>query len=202
MTALKRSIGILGGSFDPVHNGHLSIAESFENSGLIDELWVLLTPDPPHKKGKPQAAFQSRLKMLRAAFSGYDNIKVSDIEQQLTKPSYTIQTLRYMKDKYPDYSFYLCIGGDSLQNFKKWKEWQTILNYCDLLVAQRPSVDTKNIDPSLRDHIHFVDHEPVHISSTMIRNAIANGDDILDFVPLSVKQIIASKQLYREINDE
>jgi nicotinate-nucleotide adenylyltransferase len=201
MTALQKSIGILGGSFDPVHKGHLSIAESFLNSDLIDELWVLLAPDPPHKTGQMQADFQHRLHMLQAAFSDFDNIKISDLEQHLPKPSYTIQTFRFLKEKYPDYTFYLCIGEDSLRDFKKWKEWQNILNYCDLLVAQRPTVYLEDMVPSLRDHIHFVDHDPIQISSTEVREAVSEGREISTFVPSSVKEIIETEKLYKNIND-
>lgn len=202
MTALKKSIGILGGSFDPVHKGHLTIAESFLGSNIIDELWVLLTPDPPHKTGQAQVGFQTRLKMLQAAFTDMDHVTISDLEHRLPKPSYTIQTLRYLKEEYPHYTFYLCIGGDSLQNFKQWKEWKQILNYCDLLVAERPSSYVKNIDPELKEHIHWVDHVPVQVSSTMVRNAIATEKDISGLVPLSVKQIIETENLYKNTYDE
>lgn len=198
MTAPQKSIGILGGSFDPVHNGHVAIAKSFLGSDLIDELWVLLAPDPPHKTGRAQTDYQLRLKMLQAVFKDFDEVKVSDLEKQLPQPSYTIQTLQHLENKYPNSTFYLCIGGDSLRDFKKWKDWQKILEYSDLLVAQRPSADTKNIDKSLRDHVHFVDHDPIQVSSTMVRNAVADGNDISGLVPLSVKNIIDKEQLYRE----
>ncbi|WP_445665040.1 nicotinate (nicotinamide) nucleotide adenylyltransferase [Fodinibius sp. AD559] len=198
MSAQQKSIGLLGGSFDPVHNGHLSIAESFLDSDLLDELWVLLTPDPPHKTDQAQADYQLRLEMLQAAFEDFDDVKVSNLEKKLPQPSYTIQTLEYLKDQHPDYAFYLCIGGDSLRDFKNWKDWQKILDHTDLLVAQRPSSDTQKIDKFLKDHVHFINHEPIQISSTVIRNAVANGDDISDLVPLSVKNIIDNKQLYRE----
>ncbi|MDZ7660232.1 nicotinate (nicotinamide) nucleotide adenylyltransferase [Fodinibius sp.] len=202
MSSQQTSIGLLGGSFDPVHNGHLSIAESFLESDLLDELWILLTPDPPHKIDRAQADYQLRLEMLQAAFKDFDNVNVSDIEKQLPQPSYTIQTLEYLKDQYPDNTFYLCIGGDSLRDFKQWKNWSKILDHTDLLVAQRPSTDNNKIDNFLKDHVHYVDHDPIKISSTTIRDAVANGDDISGLVPSSVKGIIENEQLYRESNDE
>jgi nicotinate-nucleotide adenylyltransferase len=202
MAVQHSSIGLLGGSFDPVHNGHLSIAKSFLGSDLLDELWILLTPDPPHKADRPQADYQLRLEMLQFAFSDFDNIKVSDIEKQLPQPSYTIQTLKYLKEQYPEQTFYLCIGGDSLQDFKKWKDWQEILDYTDLLVARRPNMSINKIDKILRNDVHFVDHEPIEVSSTMIRDAVASGDDISGLVPSSVKHIIDNKQLYRDKIDE
>lgn len=198
MTAPQKSIGILGGSFDPVHNGHVAIARSFLGSDLIDELWVLLAPDPPHKTGRAQADFQLRLEMLQAVFKDFDEVKVSDLEKQLPQPSYTIQTLEHLESKYPNNTFYLCIGGDSLRDFKNWKDWQKILGHADLLVAQRPSVNTKTINKSIRGHVHFVDHDPIQVSSTIVRHAVADGDDISGLVPSSVKNIIEKEQLYRE----
>lgn len=202
MSAQQKSIGLLGGSFDPVHYGHLYIAESFLDSDLLDELWVLLAPDPPHKTSQVQANYQVRMKMLQAAFKDFDRVEVSNLEKQLPQPSYTIQTLEFLKDKYPDYTFYLCIGEDSLRDFKKWKDWQNILCHSDLLVAQRPSADTKNIDNLIRKHLHFIDHEPIQVSSTSIRNAVADGEDISGLVPSTVKNIIENEQLYMEKNDE
>lgn len=202
MTALQKSIGILGGSFDPVHNGHLSIAKSFLDSDLIDELWVLLAPDPPHKTGQTQTDYRLRFEMLQATFKNFEAVKVSDLEKQLPQPSYTIQTLECLVQKYPEYTFRLCVGGDSLRDFKKWKDWQKILDYADLLVARRPSADIENIDEDLKDHLHFIDHEPVQISSTMIRNTVANGYDISGLVPSSVKKIIDNENLYRQKHDE
>jgi len=202
MSVQQKRIGLLGGSFDPVHNGHISIAKSFLQSDLLDELWVLLTPDPPHKTGQAQAAFQSRLKMLQTAFNDFDDVKISDVEKQLSHPSYTIQTLEHLKAEYPESTFYLCIGGDSLKHFKQWKDWQQIIQYADLLVAKRPATDNKKIDTILKDHVHFVDHEPVDISSTTIRDAIASGDDVSALIPSSVKKIIDSQKLYKSNNDE
>ncbi|PAU93795.1 nicotinate (nicotinamide) nucleotide adenylyltransferase [Aliifodinibius salipaludis] len=197
MTALEKSIGILGGSFDPVHNGHLSIAQSFLDSDLIDQLWVLLAPDPPHKTGRTQTNYQLRFEMLQAAFKNFNGVKVSDLEKKLPQPSFTIQTLEYLEENYPEYTFRLCIGGDSLRDFKKWKDWQKILDHANLLVARRPSADIKNIDENIKNHLHFIDHEPVQISSTKIRDAVANGDDISGLVPSSVNKIIDNENLYR-----
>ncbi len=202
MSLQEKRIGILGGTFDPVHYGHISIAESFLDADILDELWILLTPDPPHKTEQAQADYQLRLKMLQEAFKGFDNVKVSDIEKQLPQPSYTIQTLEFLKSRYSGYTFYLCIGGDSLHNFKKWKDWEKILQICDLFVAQRPSTDTQAIDESIREHAHFADHEPIRVSSTMIRQAVAKGDDISELLPSSVKKIIDKEELYRVINHE
>lgn len=202
MSVQQKRIGLFGGSFDPVHNGHVAIAKSFLKSDILDELWVLLSPDPPHKTGQTQASFQSRLTMLHTAFKEFDDVKISDLEMQLPQPSYTIQTLEFLKEQYPNSIFYLCIGEDSLRDFKEWKDWRKILKHTDLLVAKRPATNIKEVDNILRNHVHFVDHEPIEVSSTMIRDAVASGDDISELIPSSIKTIIDNEKLYRGNNDE
>ena len=194
----QKGIGLLGGSFDPVHNAHLSIAKSFLDSGYLSELWVLLTPDPPHKPTASLADYEERLKMLNAAFDGEKHISVSDVERRLPSPSYTVQTLKYLTEKYPDQQFYLCIGQDSLADFKQWKNWEQILEYCQLLVARRPDNDTKSLDPGLASNLYFVDHQPIAVSSTQIREAVANGQDVSEFVPEEVARIIKQSNLYQK----
>lgn len=198
MNARIKRIGVLGGSFDPVHNGHLSIAKSFLQSDLIDELWILLTPNPPHKTDQALADYSHRLAMLRIAFEDFKNVRISDIEAHLPQPSYTIQTLKYLKQKYHDCEFYLCIGGDSLRDFTDWKNWEEIITLSELIVAQRPATKNSIPDNKLLGKIHFVDHEPVAISSTEIRERIKKGEDISEFVPKSILDIIQRKNLYRE----
>lgn len=192
----EQAIGLLGGTFDPVHNGHLSIAKSFLKSGFISELWILLTPDPPHKKENILNAYQERMEMLRAAFRSMDRVTISDLEESLPRPSYTIQTLEYLHEKYPQKTFYLCLGEDSVRNFKQWKDWEKILDYCELLVAQRPTADQLNPDSIIASKTHFVDHKPVETSSTEIRKRVSEGKDISNLVPDEVKQIIEQKNLY------
>lgn len=193
----NKSVGLLGGSFDPVHNGHIQIAKSFLQSNYITELWILLTPDPPHKTQKALADFQYRLQMLEEAFSDVEGIKISDLENNLPKPSYTIQTLQYLDDEFPTYTFYLCLGEDSLQEFDQWKDWRQIVHYCDLLVATRPSTEKKQPRSFLKNKLHFINHDPVAISSTSIRNKVAAKQDISGLVPDSVYQIIKKNNLYQ-----
>ncbi|MDZ7680315.1 MAG: nicotinate (nicotinamide) nucleotide adenylyltransferase [Fodinibius sp.] len=193
----EKGIGLLGGSFDPVHNGHLAIARSFLNSDYISKLWVLLTPDPPHKTDETLSDYDQRLTMLKAAFNHEDCVYVSDIERQLPRPSYTVKTLEYLTQQYPEQQFYLCIGQDSLANFKQWKSWKQILAYCNLLVARRPENNTGDLDPAISENTHFVHHQPVAISSTQIRQDIASGKNISKVVPDSVRRIIEQSNLYK-----
>ncbi len=198
MATLQKSIGLLGGSFNPVHNGHIAIVTSFLHSELIDELWILLTPDPPHKKEQTLADYFHRSAMLQAAFKGFENVKISDVEKNLPEPSYTIQTLEHLHKEYPNYNFYLCMGGDSLHDFTQWKDWQKILSYCDLIVARRPSADTALPANQMRDKVHFVDHEPIAVSSSAIRKRINEGKAISSLVPKSTEQYIKKHNLYHK----
>lgn len=197
MESSKQNVGLFGGSFDPVHNGHLSVAHSFLESAYISELWILLTPEPPHKVKKPTSEYSLRMEMLRAAFGSMDGVKISDVENKLPRPSYTIQTVKYLTEKYPDKKFSLCIGEDSLREFKDWKEWKKILQYCKLLVARRPSDKPLELDPIIAEKTHFVTHQPVEISSTCVRNKIKNGEEVANFIPEQVNQIIKEANLYK-----
>jgi len=193
-----QDIGLFGGSFDPVHNGHCAIAESFLKSEFISELWVLLTPDPPHKPERTFSDYHVRLKMLQAAFRGMSRVSVKDIEKDLPKPSYTLQTLQSLSRKQPDKNFYLCIGEDSLRDFKSWHKWQNILDYCELLVARRPvDIDKETIDEIIAQKTHYVSHQPVDISSTEIRKAVAEGNSISEWVPQAVEKLIKEHNLYK-----
>lgn len=196
MSTSQQAVGLLGGSFDPVHKGHIAIAESFLNSGIISKLWILLTPDPPHKTQQVLCDFEHRYKMLKKAFRDFDNVVIKDIENKLPKPSYTVRTLKHLAEKYPDHEFYLCMGEDSVADFTKWKDWKEILEYCELLVARRPTADAMELDPAVAGKTHFIDHEPIEMSSTDIRERVAEGKDISTFVPEQVEDIIHEANLY------
>jgi len=197
MNNARQSIGILGGSFDPVHNGHYAIAKSFVNSELVSELWILLTPDPPHKPHKELSDYNIRLKMLRTAFGDLDHIAIKDLEKDLPKPSYTVRTIKFLKEKYPEKDFYLCIGEDSLAQFKEWYNWREILENCELLVAHRPSNDVKNIDDIVLKKTHFISHNPVKVSSTEVRQRVLKGQSISGLVPQGVERLIKKYNLYK-----
>lgn len=199
MTPSKRVVGLLGGSFDPVHNGHISIAESFTASDYISELWILLTPESPHKRDQKQTTdYALRLKMLSLAFKNWEDIVICDIEKHLSPPYYTIQTLKYLKEQHADKKFYLCMGEDSLVNFHQWHRWKEILEYCDLLVAHRPSQQPKNVNPEIADQSHYIAHKPVDISSTQVREKKDSKSDISSLVPPAVAAVISQFELYRD----
>jgi len=192
---VKSRRGIFGGTFDPVHTGHIHSALSFLNSGLIDDLLVLLTPDPPHKDTSGRTPYHHRLEMLRLAFNGVHNVIVSDLETTLPQPSYTLQTVDYLTQANPDTLFYLCIGQDSLSAFHTWYKYEEILAKTDLLVAERPGYPTDQLAETIRESVIFVNHEPVDISSTRIRN---RSHAINYHTPQAVIDYILENQLYKK----
>lgn len=192
----KKSIGIFSGTFDPVHRGHEAAAASYLKSPLVDELWVLLTPQPPNKKERKLTSYNHRMNMLEIAFRGAENIVVSDLEQSLPTPSYTVQTVGHIRNEYPSYKLFLCIGEDSLAGFTGWYRWEDILNECELLVASRPSASLSRLDPQLKQKVHFVDHEPVAASSSDVRRKIARGEDTGEFISPAVASYIQEHNLY------
>ena len=197
---MDKRTGIFGGSFDPVHTGHVSLAKSFLESGLIHHLLILLTPDPPHKQSEIRAGYEDRLAMLKIAFREFENVEISTLEQQLPTPSYTLQTIEYLQDLYPENLFYLCIGEDSLVNFHQWHRYLEILKRLDLIVAERPGYDSQNVSEEIMESVIMVDHHPVEASSTEIRQHVKkNGGTLLDnaHIPPAVHRYIDEKGLYR-----
>jgi len=192
------AIGLLGGSFDPVHRGHVSIARSFVQSAHIDRLWVLLTPDPPHKTDRTLTGFSDRFEMLKRAFQSFSDIEISPVENELPRPTYTFQTIRHLKREYPHIRFYLCMGSDSLRSFYKWYRYERILEEVDLLVARRPGDELSTVAPGIINKTHIVDHEPVELSSTRIREALQRGEHPSDSIPREVMDYIQEKKLYEK----
>jgi nicotinate-nucleotide adenylyltransferase len=196
MASSRRGIGLLGGSFDPVHKGHLEIIQSFLDSGYINLLYVILSPNPPHKENRDLTDFKHRYKMLQDAMVGFENLSVSTIEKELPKPSYTINTISHFNDEFPNDKLYLCIGEDSYVEFTGWYKWEEILKMCKLLVASRPEAKKNNLPEKLRESACFIEHEAIDISSSEIREKIRMGDDVKDLLPDSVWSYIKKHRLY------
>lgn len=151
------------------------------------------TPDPPHKPGA-KAPFKDRVEMLRLAFSGMDGVTVSDLENRLKFPSYTLQTVKVLQQNDPDTRFYLCIGEDSLASFHEWHRYDELLKRVPLLVAERPGTDSRNIAPDILEKVIFVEHQPVDLSSSKIRKS-RSGRQVPE-LPEEVKTYIQTHQLY------
>ena len=133
---VEKRIGLFGGSFDPIHLGHLAILESFISSGYIDELWVLVNPNPPHKHGL-DASYSDRLRMVEMAIKDINGCLISRIEEELPTPNYSYKTIDYVIDNLGYSDVYFCLGSDSIGSFKTWKNYEKILDRVMLLVAQR-----------------------------------------------------------------
>lgn len=194
---MEKRIGLFGGTFDPVHNGHISIAHSFLNSNQLTELWVLLTPYPPHKRDANQASYQLRYEMLKEAFSGIDNLNILTIENELPKPSFSFNTIQHLKETNPNTEFYFCIGEDNLSKFNTWKHHKEILNEAKLMVAQRPGENHFDVDDYILEKTIFVEHNPINASSTQIKESLLEEEQLEKLIPKKVLDIIKREALYK-----
>lgn len=192
MSEMKRT-ALFGGTFNPLHNGHMAIVESVMNSGLADELWLLVTPRNPWKAGRTLLDDSLRLKMASDAVSGIPGVTASDYEFSLPVPSYTANTLRHISADYPDRQFILTIGADNWVDFDKWSQWQYILDNFPVIVYPRKGYDA---GPMPRG-VTMLDCPLVETSSTEIVQFIRAGMPIDGLVPASVARTISELDLYR-----
>lgn len=193
---MKKRIGVFGGSFDPVHQGHNHIVKNFLDSGVIDEILITLTPDPPHKNSHIQAPFNHRLKMLELEFNGFERVIISDLEQSLPKPSYTLQTIHSLKKSHPEITYFLCLGEDSLVNFHKWYRYRILLDEISLLVARRPGYSSESVAKEILDRTIFINNPEMDVSSSDIRGRFSHKSDELS---AKVEEYIQKHNLYKPI---
>ena len=191
-------IGLYFGTFNPIHVGHLIIANHLVEYSNLDEIWMVVTPQSPFKKKKSLLDNIHRLALVDIATHKYAKIKPSDIEFKLPQPNYTVHTLAHISDIYPDKEFSLIMGEDNLKSFHKWKNYETILEHHHLYVYPRIS-DGKGT-PQFENHpkIHKVDAPIVQISSTMIRNGIKNTKNIQPLLPEQVWEYIDEMNFYKK----
>lgn len=184
------------GTFNPIHIGHLAIANHIAEYGNVDEVWMVVTPHNPHKKKKTLLDDYQRLEMVHLATQDYTKLKPSDIEFGLPQPNYTVNTLVHLEEKYPDYHFVLVMGEDNLQSFKKWKNYEVILQNQELLVY--PRVYAQKITPELATHpkVKMIDAPIMEISSTFIRKAIKEKKNIKPLLPKEVWEYIDKMGFY------
>lgn len=187
-------IGILGGSFNPVHIGHLMIASYLAQWGFVDKVWLTLSPLNPLKKDSTEIIPDiKRLAMLSAAIKGAPAIDVCDIELSLPTPSYTITTLETLAATYPGKKFRLIIGSDNWANFDRWKSGPKILEKFGVIVYPRPGYPVE----AHVDGMELVSAPTVNISSTFIRKAIAKRRNMEFFLPQGVYKYILNHKLYQ-----
>jgi nicotinate-nucleotide adenylyltransferase len=182
------------GSFNPIHIGHLIIANHVINYRDADRLWFVVSPQNPFKESKSLLNEQHRKHLIDLAIEGEKKLRSSNIEFNLPKPSYTIATLSYLNDKFPEDQFSILMGSDSFSNIKNWKNFEVLLKNYDILIYQRPGFKVKPEMQTSRTHI--IEAPLLQISSTMIRKMIKEKKSIRYLVPDIVKQEIEAQQYY------
>ncbi|SHF68248.1 nicotinate-nucleotide adenylyltransferase [Mariniphaga anaerophila] len=191
-----KKIGLYFGSFNPIHIGHLAIANYMVEYAGIDEFWFVVSPQNPFKQKANLLNDYDRLEMVQLAVEGDERLQVSDIEFFLPKPSYTVDTLAYLKDRNPNKNFQILMGSDNLENFHKWKNYETIVENYGAIVYPRPGFDKTKVKQ--HKNITIAEHAPqMEISSSFIRNSIKEGKDLRHFLPPRVWEHIEKKGFYR-----
>lgn len=190
----KKKVGLFFGSFNPIHVGHLIIANYMANYTDLEEVWFVVSPQNPFKEKKSLGNMYDRLEMVNLAIEGEDKLRASDIEFALPKPSYTIDTLAHLSERYPQYDFCLIMGEDNLKGLPKWKNVDVILRDYSILVYPRPGYESGE----LRDHpsVRMTDTPQMELSSTFLREALKNNKSIRFYTPDSVIDFIDKKGLY------
>lgn len=192
-----RRVGIFGGSFNPVHLGHTMLAAYMAEFAGFDEVWLTLTPLNPLKvgNGASMASDVDRLAMLKIAVEGCERLKVCDIELSLPKPNYTINTLAALSERNPDCRFTPIVGSDNWEVFDRWKAHGEILERFGIVVYPRPGHDVDHL--TMPRNCRLVDAPRIDLSSTFVRESIAQGHDMSLFLPHGVGRYIDSHNLYR-----
>lgn len=188
-------IGLYFGSFNPVHIGHLAIANYIAEWSDLDELWFVISPQNPLKQKSSLLADYHRLEMVNLSIGKYSKFRTTDIEFKLPKPSYTIDTLTYLKERHPSNEFVLIMGSDNLESFHKWKNYEQILKDFELIVYPRPGYKGSEFD-SL-PNVLMVEAPNMEISSSFIRKALQEKKDVRFFLPDKVYEYIDLMNFYK-----
>ena len=180
--------GIFGGSFNPIHNGHISLARQILKAGGLDEIWFVVSPQNPLKSADTLADDDYRLSLVRKALEGEPSLVASDYEFHMPRPSYMYDTLMAMRRDYPDRDFVLLIGGDNWTMFNRWYRWEDILHNFRIIIYPRQGsyIDISTLPANVR----LVETELYNISSTEIRDKISKGEDITLLVPEAIAKLI------------
>ena len=189
----KRRTVIFGGSFDPIHLGHLALAGEVCARGLADEVWFMVSPQNPHKQGCALTDENVRLSMVQLAVEGNPFFKACDCEFGLPRPSYTINTLEALEKHFPDREFVLLIGADNWEKFDRWYKGDEILERYSVIVYPRGGEEV----PQLPQGVVWLPAALYDVSSTAVRAAVVSGQDISHMVPPAVGQYITENQLYK-----
>lgn len=194
--AKKIRTGIFGGSYNPIHIGHLALANYLCEYGEVDEVWFLVSPQNPFKQQQNLLDDQSRLRLVEASVAGYPHFHASDFEFSLPKPSYTVHTLERLREAYPERDFYLIIGADNWAAFDRWKDPQVILAHHHLLVYPRRGYEIDK--DNLPERVKAVETPLLEVSSTFIRQCLKEGKDIRYFLHPEAYKIIKEEGFYQD----
>jgi len=187
-------IGLFFGSFNPIHIGHLIIANTMAHHADLEQVWFVVSPQNPFKKSKSLLHEFDRYDMVQMAIDDNPQFRVTDIEFKLPRPSYTIDTLTHLQEKYPQHTFRLIIGGDNLEQFKKWKNHDKILEYYGLYVYPRPGAEFNEL--LQHPNTQLVTAPLMDISATFVRDCIRDGKSIRYLVTERVEEYILRKKFY------
>jgi nicotinate-nucleotide adenylyltransferase len=199
-------VGFFGGTFDPVHIGHLILAEQAREQGRLDEVWFVPAPRPPHKDEPQLTRFEQRVEMLALALAGNPVFRIDELEKERSGPSYTVDTLAELRRRHPVHEFFLLIGSDTLIDLPHWQEPIRVLEQAGLLVMARPGSAVLTIE-QLRAQLNMPDETAlrlqvietplIDISSRDLRRRAAAGLSLRYFLPRAVECYIHDKRLYR-----
>ncbi len=189
-------IGLFFGSFNPVHIGHLIIANYMATQTELDKVWLVVSPQNPLKPKKSLARDYDRLHLVQLGIGDNPLLEASNVEFKLPRPSYTVDTLAFLREKYPEREFALIMGGDNLASLQLWKNYEFLLEHYDIYVYNRPHADLTAF--ATHPRVHICEAPMLNISATYIRECLRNGKSVRYLVPEAVFEYLESSRLYRD----
>jgi nicotinate-nucleotide adenylyltransferase len=193
-----KKIGLFFGSFNPIHIGHLILANYILENSDMDELWFVVSPQNPFKDKKSLLTDHNRLDMVQLAVKNYPKMRASNVEFSLPKPSYTIDTLTYLTEKYPNYFFALIMGEDNLDSLPKWKNAEKLMSDYQIIVYPRTFEGEKKDSEYLQhENISIVNAPIIELSATEIRNMIKEGKNVRPMLPPEVFEYLDGSSFYK-----
>ena len=191
------NIGLYFGTFDPIHFGHINIANFLIDNALVEKVWFVVTPESPDKSSNNLTDFIHRYEMVKIEVKNNNSLLASDVELKLEKPNYTINSLRYISSAFPNNNFSLIMGEDNLINFKKWKNYKEIMNNFKIYVYPRKTGLKRDIKLLISNNIEMIEAPLIDLSSTNIRNIINDKGYAKQFISDSVYKYITTNNLYK-----